>query len=200
MTEIKDCLPESARKHFIDRRNVRSETATERYQSRLRELRSQMAARGQARSGLEQVQEWEIQQEHLERLATGYVEAALETCRLYDIPLTESICNCFLSATREFLDIQYGYALQGQAQGTAAVQVPLSVRQQGNMETIKVMNRIKVMVETARVEDLRRRTAMADDKQRYGDTYNQSITQHGGVMNATQTGNVSAQQLTVAAL
>ena len=41
---------------------------------------------------------------------------------------------------------------------------------------------------------------MADDKQRYGDTYNQSITQHGGVMNATQTGNVSAQQLTVAAL
>ena len=58
-----------------------------------------MAARGQIRSGLEQVQEWKIKQEHLERLASGFVEAALETCQLYDIPLTESMCSCFLSET-----------------------------------------------------------------------------------------------------
>jgi hypothetical protein len=164
MTEIKDCLPESARKHFIDRRNVRSETDTEGYLSRLRELRSQMAARGQIRSGLDQVQEWKIKQEHLERLATGYVEAALETCRLYDIPLTESMCSCFLSATREFLDIQYRY-LQEQMQGAG---------QQSNMETIKIMNRIKVAVETARVQDAKERNAMAKEKESPQVLYNVS--------------------------
>ena len=36
-----------------------------------------------------------------------------------------------------------------------------------------------------------------DDKKRYGNTYTQNITQHGGLMNASQTGNVSAQQLTI---
>jgi hypothetical protein len=41
---------------------------------------------------------------------------------------------------------------------------------------------------------------MAKEKERYGDTYTQNITQHSGVMNASQTGNVSAQQLTVGEL
>jgi soluble cytochrome b562 len=82
----------------------------------------------------------------------------------------------------------------------ADVPVPLSVRQQGNTYSIKVMNRIKVAVENARVTDEKERSAMAKEKERYGHTYNQSITQYGGVMNASQAGNVSAQQVTVAAL
>jgi hypothetical protein len=198
MTEIKDCLPENARRHFIDRRNVRSHNETEKYQLRLSEFRAQMAARNQGRSGLQQAQEWTFKQELSERLAAGYVEDALETCRLYDIPLTASICNCLVKATQELLEIQYRHALQAHAQGVAEVRVPLSVRQQGNLESIKVTNRIKVIVETARVEDSRRRAELAKEKQKYGDTYTQNITQHGGVMNATQTGNISAQQLTVA--
>jgi soluble cytochrome b562 len=78
------------------------------------------------------------------------------------------------------------------------VPVPLSVRQQGNGYSTKVMNRIKVAVETARVVDEKERNRMANEKEKYGHTYNQNITQHGGVMNASQTGNVSAQQVTVA--
>ena len=36
---------------------------------------------------------------------------------------------------------------------------------------------------------------MAAPKEKSGDIYHQTITQHGGVMNASQTGNVSAQQI-----
>jgi len=35
MTEIKDCLPDNARKHFINLRNVRLETETNKMQQRL---------------------------------------------------------------------------------------------------------------------------------------------------------------------
>jgi hypothetical protein len=51
MTEIKDCLPEGARKHFIDLRNIRLEAETGKYRERLRDLRAQIAARNQGRSG-----------------------------------------------------------------------------------------------------------------------------------------------------
>jgi hypothetical protein len=62
------------------------------------------------------------------------------------------------------------------------------------------MSQIRVMIEAARLADVKQRGAMAKEKERYGDTYTQNITQHGGVMNASQTGNVSAQQLTVGEL
>src|SRR6478735_5600007 len=164
MTEVKDCLPQEARTHFINLRNVRQEAATEKYQAQLREIRGQMATQGLARSGMQQVQEWKVKEEHLESLATEYVQAAIETCRLYDIPLTQSICNCFVKAVGEYLDIQFGYLLKSQAQGMADVPVPLSVRQQGNLNIIKIMNRIKVAVETARVEDAKGRNAIVKEK------------------------------------
>lgn len=200
MTEVKDCLPEHARLHFINLRNARGETKREEFEARLREFRGQIAARNQGPSGVQVMEEWKYKKEFVESLATVYVEAALETCRLYDIPLTPSICNCLVRATEEFLDIQYRYALQGQAQGVADVKISMSVRQEGNLQSRKIMNPIKVMIETARVEDMRKRAAMADEQKKHGNTYTQKITQHGGVMNASQTGNVSAQQVTVAEL
>ena len=63
-----------------------------------------------------------------------------------------------------------------------------------------ILAQIRVMIEAARLEDVKKRVAMAKEKERYGDTYTQNITQHSGVMNASQTGNVSAQQLTVGEL
>jgi hypothetical protein len=57
-----------------------------------------------------------------------------------------------------------------------------------------------VIIEAARLDDIKKRIAMAKEKEGYGDTYTQNITQHSGVMNVSQTGNVSAQQLTVGEL
>jgi hypothetical protein len=200
MTEIKDCLPENARKHFINLRNIRLEAETARYQARLRGLRAQIAARNQSRSGLQEMEEWKYKEELSDSLATGYIQDAFETCRLYDIPLTQSICDCLVTAVDALLDVQYRNALQAQGQGLADVKIPVSVRQQGNLGNKKIMLRIRVMVETERVEDAKKRVAMAKEKERYGDTYTQNITQHGGVMNASQTGDVSTRQLTVGEL
>jgi hypothetical protein len=198
MTEHKDCLPENAKRHFIDLRNIRLEAESGKYLARLREFRSQLAARNQPRSGWQEMEEWKYKEEFLDSLATGYLQDAFETCRLYDIPLTRSMCNCLVTATEELLDIQYRHALQ--AQGLADAKIPASVIQQGNVQSRRIMPRISVMVEAARVEDEKRRLAMAEEKEKSGDTYTQNITQHGGVMNASQTGNVSAQQLTVGEL
>lgn len=57
MTEIKDCLPESARRHFINLRNDRDATEIKKFQARLREFRGQIAARNQGRSGLQEMEE-----------------------------------------------------------------------------------------------------------------------------------------------
>jgi hypothetical protein len=199
MTEIKDCLPEGARRHFIDLRNVRLERETTKYQARMREFRGQLAARNQGRSGWQEMEEWKYKVELSDSLATGYVEDAFETCRLYEIPLTRSICDCLVKAVEQLLDAQYRHALQAQGQGLGDVKIPVSVRQ-GDSQHKRIMPRIRVMVETARVEDEKRRVAMAEEKEKRGVTYTQNITQHGGVMNASQTGNVSAQQLTVGEL
>jgi hypothetical protein len=197
MTEIKDCLPQEARKHFINLRNIRLEAESGAYRKRLVELRSQIAARNQGRSGWQELEEWKYKEEMSNNLATGYVQDAFDTCSLYEIPVTQPLCDCLVKAVENLLDTQYQHSLRVQAQGGSDVKVPLSVRSEGQMRARKVMPQIRVMVEKARVEDLKKRTAMVNEQKKIGDTYMQNITQHGGVMNASQTGNVSAQQLTV---
>jgi hypothetical protein len=197
MTEIMNCLPEGARKHFINLRNVRLEAETARYNARLTELRAQIAARSQGRSGRQEMEEWKYKEELSNSLATGYVQDALETCQLYDIPLTLPICECLVKAVEELLDVQYRNALTAQGQGLAGVKIPLSVRQQGGYRSRKIMPQIRVIIEAARLDDVKKRIAMAKEKERHGDIYTQNITQHSGMMNVSQTGNVSAQQLTV---
>ncbi|HXY24473.1 MAG TPA: hypothetical protein VEI73_07460 [Candidatus Acidoferrum sp.] len=159
MTEIKDCLPANTRKHFIDLRNIRLGVEIARYQERVTQLRAQIAARNQGRSGWQEMEEWKCKEEFLNSLATGYVQDAFETCRLYDIPLTQSICDCLVKAVEELLDVQYMHALQAQGQGLGDVRVPLSVRQQGNLPSRRIMPQIRVIIETARVEDLKRSTS-----------------------------------------
>lgn len=162
MTEIKDCLPESVRKHFIDLRNIRLEAETAKYRERLVKLRAQIATRNQGRSGWQEMEEWKYKEELSDALATGYVQDALETCQLYDIPLTQSICDCLVKAVEELLEIQYRNALRTQAQGMADVNVPLSVRQQGNLRSKKIMPQIRVMIESARVADEKKRVAIGN--------------------------------------
>jgi hypothetical protein len=126
MTEIKDCLPEGARRHFINLRNIRLGAETARYRERLTELRAQLAAKGQGRSGWQEMEEWKYKEELSDEFATGYIQDAIETCDLYEIPLTEPLCECLAKATEELLNTQYQHALQAQAQGVSDVKIPFS--------------------------------------------------------------------------
>lgn len=94
MTEIMNCLPEGARKHFINLRNVRLEAETARYNARLIELRAQIAARSQGRSGRQEMEEWKYKEELSNSLATGCVQDALETCQ-------QCPCCCWSPAVGE---------------------------------------------------------------------------------------------------
>jgi hypothetical protein len=198
ITEIMSCLPEGARKHFIDLRNIRLEAERSRFQARLNGLRAELAAKGQGRSGWQELEEWSYKEDLSNSLATGYVQDAFETCRLYDIPIAHPLSDCLVKAVEDLLLAQYQSALQAQGQGIGDVKIPLVVRQQhGARPRFKIMPQIRVMIETARVEDVKKRAAMAKEKEKPASTYHQTITQHGGVLNASQTGNVYAQQITV---
>jgi hypothetical protein len=152
------------------------------------------------RSGWQAMEVWKCTEERFDSLATGYVRDAFETCQLYDVPITQEICNCLEKAVERLLLTQYRHALEAQGQGSADSGMPLSARQQGGVGSRKVMPQIRVMIEAGRIADVKKRIAMANEKERRGASYVQHITQHGGVMNASQTGNVSAQQLTVGQL
>jgi hypothetical protein len=201
MTDLKNCLPDGAQRHFIDLRNIRLETESARYQTRLRDLRAQRAAKGQGRSGWQEMEEWKYKEDFSNNLATGYLQDTFETCKLYDIPLTRQLCDCLIGAVEDLLLSHYKNALTIHAQGVSDIKVPLVVRQQmaGDLSAkrFKIMPQIRVMIETARVEDEKRWAAIVGEKQNTGDIYNQNITQHGGVMNASLTGNIIAQQIAV---
>ena len=66
MTEIKNCLPETAWTHFIDLRNIRLSAGTNKYQQRLQNLRAELAAKGQGRSGWQEMEEWKYKVELLD--------------------------------------------------------------------------------------------------------------------------------------
>jgi len=78
MTEIKDCLPEAARRHFINLRNIRLDAETGKYRERLVKLRTQIAARSQGRSGWQEMEEWKYKEELSDALAAGYIQDALK--------------------------------------------------------------------------------------------------------------------------
>jgi hypothetical protein len=194
ITEIRNCLPEGARKHFIDLRNIRLKAERSRFQARLNGLRAELAAKGQGRSGWQELEEWSYKEDLSNSLATGYVQDAFETCRLYDIPIAPPLSDCLVKAVEGLLLAQYQSALLAQGQGIGDVKIPLVVRLQ---DGARPRFKIRVMIETARVEDIKKRAAMAKEKEKPANTYHQNITQHGGVPNASQTGNVYAQQITV---
>lgn len=196
MIEIKDCLPQHAMSHFVSLRNIRLEVETKTYQLKLIESRQNAAAHGVLKSGFQQAAEWQLKEKMFEELALGYVEDVLETCKLYDITVTHPFCERLLQAVNDLLVAQYKNALQAHAQGISDVRIPLSVRSRmGNLPRFPgVLNRVRVILEKARVEDEKARRAMMRNSA--GNTYSQTINQYGGVMNASQTGNVYVQQLT----
>jgi hypothetical protein len=103
-------------------------------------------------------------------MAEGFVEDALAACSLYGIPLTQALCECILNSTEEFLKIKQKQSAANHAERVSRFSVSASVSEQliklGNDSPFRVMPKVRVMVETARVEDERKR--IADTNQRGG--------------------------------
>jgi len=108
-------------------------------------------------SGHLQLAEWNLSQELTGNMAMGYLEAALETCALYNIRLDERLCTGIKVAIKEFLVAQRKNALLHDAQRLpGAVRVPISVRQQlSGDRNLPRFNEVLIELEKARIEGTR---------------------------------------------
>lgn len=198
MSDFINCLPPNARAHYIALRNVRQSADREKYDAKLRDLRNEAAARGILRSGMTYKAEWDTKAEFLDTLAVGHVEEALEACKLYEVELTPALCACLETTARDFLATQYNMQIQNKARGVLDVHIPNSAIQamSNNLrnKTFSVMSQIKVTIEKARVEDVKRRATV---KKPEGTTYHQHVHQYGDNSSVTQTGDITIHQYTV---
>lgn len=197
MPEFMKCLPEGAREHFIDLRNRRLVVEVARYRARVSEFRAHIATNGHGHSGSHEVEAWSYREELFNSLARGYAQDVLGTCRLYNVPLTRPFCDCLVKAIEGLLAIQYRNALYPQGHSKADVKIPLPMREQLarmlNGKRFEVMPEIRVAIETARVESVREKMAIAKKKESQGNGHNLTFAHNGNGMHAVQ-------QLTIAEL
>jgi hypothetical protein len=156
MTEIQNCLPEHARRFFIQARNLRWEASSQAYRAELADSRSTAAARGTLKSGMQMAADWQITHRHMGDRAFEYFEAAVETCTLYDIRLTKQLCTCIEMAIKDFLVAQEKNAIHSAGQRIPGfVEIPLSARQQLSQSAgaLPRYNEILIELEKARIQN-----------------------------------------------
>lgn len=157
------------------------ESESAKYQERLTKFRADLAAKNMLnRWGGQAVEEWKYKQELHDYLALGYVQDAFETCRLYDVPITQPFCDCLLKAVADMLEAWYQQTLKAQGQGLpGSVSIPLAVRQQGSRSSKGIMPRIRVMVETAHVDDAKKRAETGKQRQEHKSIADDIHTENG---------------------
>ena len=103
----------------------------------------------------------ELKTQFADVLAYGYMEEALATCKLYDVPLTRPFCASLEEAAKQMLLSFYRNIIQAQGTGVAGFRMPASaveaVNQQASNRRFSIMPKIAVMIEAARVADEKKR-------------------------------------------
>ncbi len=146
-------------------RNMRDSRELKDYNQKLAELKTGLAARGLIRSGHFMKQSSDLQKQAIDLTVHGYIEDALATCDLYDVPLTKELCTSLEDIARASLSAKYGrgpyiQAIMGNDWPAVAMN---QLNQEWERDKLKSMPTIIVMLETARIADARKRTeAMAN--------------------------------------
>ncbi len=173
MTELQNCLPEQARPFFVRLRNSKWDEARNSYQAKLAASQSDAAAKNLLRSGFQIKVEWDLKVLHMGDSAFGYFEAAVETCTLYDIPLTKTLFQCIETAVKDFLIAQQRNAINNAGKGIpGAPAIPLSSRQQlrEQPQSLPRYNDIMIALERARVESEKAAAQRATSSENKGAT------------------------------
>lgn len=159
MPEIMNCLPESARRHFLRLKNEKSEAARSEHTRKLADLRGESAARGVLRSGHQELAEWQLAEEFIGKLAWSYFESAVETCTLYEIALDPRLAKCIEDGVRAFIVAQYRNAIQQTGTAGGHIKIPLHLR--GSIASnagdcrFPIFNSILIELEKARIESIK---------------------------------------------
>ena len=203
MDEIKDCLPTpEANKHYLHLRNRSLQSSDESHRQTLNLKRATFAHTGTLGSGRQIAQEWKLTEDKIDSLAKDYLDDALKTIELYRIPLTQQLCDCLEQALRHMLAISYSHA-KATLRGTLTAQpVPegLDVQLGSRMDQgrFKAMTDISIRLTESRLAYERQGEQRVSESDAKGHTINvqYNTVQHGGTINASQTGDVHVQMLT----
>ena len=91
---IEHSLPPQSRQFYIRVRAQKHEQAMADYREQLIGLRRENAAPGSLPSGQQLLAEWQLSETFVGAMAAGLLEAALEACDLYEIPLDQNLSSC----------------------------------------------------------------------------------------------------------
>jgi hypothetical protein len=160
MSDIVSILPENARKHYINLRNMRDSSELQQYNEQLRELKGAAAARGMVGSGWFMKQTSDLQKNLVDSTVYGFIEDALTTCHLYDVPLTKDFCKSLEEAARGSLTAKYscGPYIQPIGSNDWPAGATTQLKEEWEREKFKSLPKILVMIETARIADEKKRT------------------------------------------
>ena len=132
MSDLVSILPGEIRKHFINMKNVRDGHDGS-YAARLDELNGMAAEKNLFHSGWYLKQRSELKTQFADALAYGYMEEALATCKLYEVPLTRPFCASLEEAAKQMLTSFYRNIIHAQGTG-AGFRMPASAVQAVNQQ------------------------------------------------------------------
>lgn len=112
MPTIEECLPVTTRQYYLRVRNQKSSEAREGHREKLVSLRQKRAAIRPVVSGQQILVEWQLSEDFIGVQARCLLDAALETCSLYRVPLDDKLSNCIESHIREYVETQFQHALR----------------------------------------------------------------------------------------
>jgi hypothetical protein len=171
MSEIITILPAEARKLYINRRNVRDAHERALNDKLVDELKGIATKKGLFYSGWYLTRLSELRIEFVDALTYGDIEEAIETCKQCAIALTPQLCTALEAAARGALTARFHHIIQAQGMGVANMGVPdsaiQSINQRIQSKTFSAMPKILVMIETARLEDERKRAQEMTKKTSY---------------------------------
>jgi hypothetical protein len=159
MSEIVNCLPSQARRHFLRLKNDKTEKARALHTRALEDLRRESAARGALNSGHQLMKEWELAEKLISDLTFGYFDSAIETCSLYEIPLDLRLAKCLEDGLRDFIVAHYRNAIRISGMQGGHIKIPLHLRTQivSNCTDCRfpLFNSIMIQIENARVKSIK---------------------------------------------
>jgi hypothetical protein len=157
---IEQCLPASSRRYYIRLRAQKHEEAMERHREQLISLRRENAARGALPSGKQLLAEWQLSEEFIGEMALGFLDAALETCELFQIPLDLNLSACIEKEIESYIEVQFRHALRNRSRSNIAAPVSTNIMDSfaGRIRTasFKILNPIQIRLERAGVSGTRR--------------------------------------------
>ena len=156
---IEQYLPPQSRQFYIRVRAQKHEEAIAARREQLIELRRMNAARGSLLSGSQLLAEWQLSETCIGAMATGLLDAALEACDLYEIPLDQNLSTCIESEIKNTIETQFRHALRNHSTSIGGSTLPTNIKDvfAGRIPaaTFNILNPIQIRLEKARVQGAR---------------------------------------------